>query len=101
MSTTANAHRYTTREKASVEVYGRHETVIADLRNLSQTGACVEWTQSDVSLQKGDLVRITVFLKTLNRKHNVNAEVMWRDGNKSGVNFINSDQVLEKIVDRT
>jgi hypothetical protein len=95
------AERYSTREKASLEIYGKTGTVIAAVKNLSVSGACLEWTQGDVELKRGDVVRMTVFLNGLNRKHNVSAEVMWRAGNRSGVNFLKADQVLSKIVDRT
>ena len=94
------ATRYTTKEKASVEVYGRTGNIIVDLKNLSTTGACLEWTQEDVSLEKGDLVRMTVILKALGRRHNLNAEVVWREGKKTGVNFIKSNEVLEKMMDK-
>ncbi len=92
--------RYMTKEKASIEIYGRSGNIIANLRNLSMTGACLDWTQDDVALEKGDLVRLTVILKALNRRHDLSAEVVWREGNASGVSFIKSDEVLEKIMDR-
>lgn len=95
------AERYSTREKAALEVYGKPGTVIADVRNLSASGACLEWTQNDVLLKQGDVIRLTVFLRTLNRKHNLSAEVVWRDGNKSGISFLRSDQVLSKMVEKT
>ncbi len=82
-----SATRYMTREKASIEIYGRSGNLIAQVKNLSVTGACLEWSQEDVNLQKGDLVRLTVSLKALNRRHNINGEVMWRDGKQSGINF--------------
>ena len=94
------AQRFSTRERASLEVYGRPGTVIGDLRNLSASGACIEWTQENVEIKEGDLVRMTVFLKALNRKHNLSAEVVWRSGNRSGVNFINADQVLTKMSEK-
>lgn len=94
------ATRYTTKEKASIEVYGRSGNFIADLKNLSVTGAMLEWNHSDVNLQKGDLVRMTVVLRALNRRHNLNAEVVWTEGNKTGVNFIKSSEVLDKIIDK-
>ena len=96
-----NAERYFTKEKAQFEVYGKSGTIIADMKNLSTSGACLEWTQDDVNLNRGDLVRVTVYLKSLNRKHNLSAEVIWRDGKKTGVTFIRADQLLDKMVDRT
>jgi hypothetical protein len=95
-----NAERYFTKEKAQFEIYGKSGTVIADVKNISVSGACLEWTQDDVPLDRGDLVRITVVLKTLNRRHNLSAEVIWRHGKKTGITFIRADQVLDKMVDR-
>ena len=95
-----SATRYTTREKASIEIYGRGGNFIVNLANLSVTGACLEWTQEDVNLAEGDLIRMTVVLKALNRRHNLNAEVVWREGKKTGINFIKSEDVLEKIMER-
>jgi hypothetical protein len=94
------ATRYSTKEKASIEVYGRNGNFIADLKNLSVTGAMLEWNHSDVNLQKGDLVRMTVVLRALNRRHNLNAEVVWTEGNKTGVSFIKSSEVLDKMMDK-
>lgn len=94
------ATRYSTKEKASVEIYGRSGNFIAQLKNVSVTGACLEWHQEDVSLEKGDLVRMTVVLRALNRRHNVNGEVVWRDGKMTGINFIKSNEVIEKMMDR-
>lgn len=94
------ATRYETKEKTSIEVYGRSGNIIAQLKNLSTTGACIEWSNEEVPLEKGDLVRMTVILKAVNRRHNMNAEVVWRDGNRSGVNFIRSEDVLEKMVEK-
>jgi PilZ domain len=95
------SERYFTKEKAQLEVYGKAGTVIADMKNLSGTGACLEWTQDDVTISKGDLVRVTVYLKTLKRRHNLSGEVIWRDGKKTGITFIRPDQVLDKMADRT
>ncbi|PIS10413.1 MAG: PilZ domain-containing protein [Bdellovibrio sp. CG10_big_fil_rev_8_21_14_0_10_47_8] len=95
------AMRYPTKEKASIEIYGRSGNFIAHVSNLSVTGACLEWMQErDLSIEKGDLVRVTVVLKALNRRHNLNAEVVWKEGKKTGVSFIKSSEVLDKIMDR-
>lgn len=95
------AQRFITKEKASLEVYGKTGTIIADLKNLSSSGACLEWTQTGVELKEGDILRVTVFLKALGRKHNMSAEVIWRDGNISGVTFLKPDQVLERMMEKT
>ncbi len=95
-----SATRYETREKASIEVYGKSGNFVAQLKNLSVTGACLEWVHEDVNLIKGDLVRITVVLRAINRRHNVSGEVVWTEGKITGINFIKSSDVLEKLMDR-
>lgn len=94
------AQRYETKEKASLEIYGKGGQLVAELRNLSVTGACIEWSQEDFDLSKGDLVRMTVVLKAMNRKHNINAEVVWVEGKRSGVNFIKYDEILDRMFDK-
>lgn len=96
-----SAQRFMTREKAALEIYGKTGTIIADLKNLSNSGACLEWTQGDVEIKKGDILRVTVFLKALGRKHNLSAEVVWREGNSTGVTFLKPDQVLERMMEKT
>lgn len=94
------AIRYATKERASIEIYGRSGNFIAQLKNVSVTGACLEWIEDDVTLEKGDLVRMTVVLRALNRRHNLNGEVVWRDGKMTGINFIRSNEVIEKMMER-
>ncbi len=97
-----SAQRFLTREKAALEVYGKTGTAIANLKNISSTGACLELLQQEgVNLQQGDILRLTVFLKTLGRKHNVSAEVIWSNGKSSGISFLKPDQVLERITEKT
>ena len=95
-----SAQRYFTREKASVEIYGRSGNSIAFVRDVSVTGACLEWAQDQIELKEGDLDRLTIILKAVNRKHNLNGEVIWKQGKRSGINFIKSEEVLERLVDR-
>lgn len=95
------AERYETKEKASLEIYGKGGQLLANLKNVSVTGACLEWTQEDFELSKGDLVRMTVVLKAMNRKHNINAEVVWVEGKRSGLNFIKYDEVLDRMFDKS
>jgi hypothetical protein len=95
------AQRFATKEKASLEVYGRKSIVLAEVKNMSKSGVCVEWSQSEVDLIQGDIVSLTIILKTLGRRHKVSAQVVWLQGNTSGLNFIRDDQLLEKIVEKT
>jgi hypothetical protein len=93
--------RFETKEKAAVEVYGRPLTVIVQLKNLSLTGACLEWeSEQSASLQKGDLIKMTVVLSQIGRRHQVNGEVIWIEGQKSGVQFINSEEVVARMIEK-
>lgn len=94
------AARYETKEKASIEIYGKGGQVIAQLKNLSVTGACLEWTQDNVDISKGDLVRMTVVLRALKRRHNMSAEVVWVEGKRTGLNFIKYEDVLDRMIDK-
>jgi len=96
----SNAQRYPTKEKASIEVYGRSGQAIVSVKDLSSTGACLEWQHESFEINQGDLIRMTVILRTLNRKHFVNAEVIWKQGKRSGVSFIPSNQVLDRLLER-
>lgn len=95
------AQRFRTKEMASVEVYGRNGQMIVNVRNLSSSGACLECQQHDFEVRQGDLIRMTVILKSLNRRHHVNAEVVWRDGNRTGVSFIPSNRVLDRLLEKS
>lgn len=94
----STAKRYTTKEKAQLEVYGHIGTLVANVRNLSQTGAFLEVSYGDYVPQKGDLLNMTVKLDSLQREHNVAAEVVWSKGLGLGVCFINKDDVLERMM---
>ena len=93
------AERFLTKEKASIKIYGKTGNLIASVKNLSKTGACLEWQDGlELEIQQGDLIRMTVILKALNRRHQLSAEVVWTDGNQTGVTFIAADSVLERMV---
>lgn len=95
------ATRYQTKEKAAIEIYGRSGNYIAQVENLSMTGACLQLAQKDLQMDKGDLLRLTIVLKAVNRKHNLNAEVIWKSGGKAGVSFIKSEEVLDKMMEKS
>ena len=94
------AQRYETKERASVEIYGKKGQMIVNVRNLSATGACLECDLAEFEIRQGDLIRMTVMLKTLGRKHYVNAEVVWRHGHRTGVSFVPSHQVLDRLLEK-
>jgi PilZ domain len=92
--------RYSTNERASVEVFGQKNNVEAVLKNISNTGARIEWFQEGVSLLKGDVVCMTVKLNQLASNRIVHGEVVWRRGNSSGINFIDSKSAAEAAAKR-
>ncbi len=95
------SQRYRTREKAAVEIYGKDGVYLSDVKNLSQTGALLEWSVTDVGIKEGDFVRVTVVLNNLGKKHNVNAQVVWVEGRKSGIQFLKEKELLNKILERS
>ncbi|WP_415063282.1 PilZ domain-containing protein [Bdellovibrio sp.] len=92
------AKRFKTKETAQIEVYGHIGILVASLKNLSQTGAFLEVSLGDYVPQKGDLLNMTVQLGSLQRTHNVTAEVIWSKGLGLGICFINKDEVLERMM---
>lgn len=94
----STAQRFKTKEIAHIEVYGHIGTLIAQLKNLSSTGAFLEVSKGDYLPQKGDLLNLTVKLSSLSRTHNVAAEVVWSNGPGLGICFINKEEVLERMM---
>lgn len=93
-----SAKRFLTKERAHIEVYGHIGILEAELKNLSITGAFLEVSQGNYVPQKGDLLNMTVKLGSLQRTHNMAAEVVWSKGLGLGICFINKDQVLERMM---
>jgi len=94
------AERYPTKERAEIEIYGRAGGIIARIKDLSQTGACITWDHDSFELKIGDLVRMRVTLRALKKEHQVNAEVVWTNGMQSGIQFLTSDELVEKMLFR-
>lgn len=92
------AIRFDTKEKASVEIYGKAGKLFAALKNLSRTGACLEYALEELPVKRGDLVRLTIDLPNVKRRHYVSAQVMWRNGRRTGLHFLTAEQLLEKMV---
>lgn len=93
-----NAERFQTTEKATMQVIGKLGFVNADLKNISRTGACLEWNSDSFYLAKGDLVNLTIQLLSMNRKYNMNAQVVWRVGKRTGVQFMTTEMVMEQMM---
>lgn len=95
------AKRFPTKEPAQIEVYGRFGKIYCKMGNLSTGGAFFEIISSNFMPRQGDLVRITVHLKQLNRVHSVDAEVIWCKGLGMGLMFIKKDKLFEKLSTRS
>lgn len=92
--------RYPTRELAHIEVYGGTLPAMwANLRDISTSGACIEWSQSGhTELSEGSLIRMTVTLSALNKSHSVSAKVVWQSGLKVGVKFLKESELLSAMM---
>lgn len=95
-----SATRFATREKTSIEIYGQNSLISATLKNLSSTGALLEAKDATARLQEGDLICVTIYLSQLKKSHRISAEVIWHQSGKTGVNFLNSEELVEKFMDR-
>lgn len=94
------AQRYNTKETAQIEVYGRNGKVFCKLGNLSESGAFLEIVNSNYVPRSGDLIRITVLLRQLNKTHVVDAEIVWARGLGLGICFLKRTQLVEKLSSR-
>ncbi len=92
--------RYYTKEMAQVEVYGRMGKIFCKMSNLSQSGAFLEIINSNHMPRSGDLVRITVLLRQINKTHVVDAEIIWSRGLGLGLNFLKKTDLIEKLSGR-
>jgi hypothetical protein len=67
------------------------------MSNLSASGAFFEVISPNFKIKKGDIARVTISLKTLNRTHMVDCEVVWAKGLGIGVQFLKRDELQEKL----
>tara|TARA_B100001248_G_scaffold260334_1_gene248275 strand:- start:905 stop:1591 length:687 start_codon:yes stop_codon:yes gene_type:complete len=90
--------RYRTNQKADLHVYSTGELLKTHIFNLSHSGAYLELDQN-ARFKKGDMVRLLVNLKQVNRSHMVLAKVVWKnnnglwnEGQAVGLQFINKEE---------
>lgn len=95
------AERYATKEMAAIEIYGKNGALIASIKDISKTGACLMWEGEQSQVLKGDLLRLTVILRALKKEHRLNAEVVWTEGKKTGVQFLNSKELLDRMLTKS
>lgn len=91
------ATRHQTNEAAIVEVHGRAGKILCRMNNLSKTGAFFEIVNSHFTPRQGDLVRVTINLKQLNKTHTLHGQIVWNRGLGLGIAFLKSKDVLKKI----
>ena len=89
------AKRHPTKELATLEVHGRTVKVQCRMNNLSVTGAFFELINSNYVPKQGDLVRMTVSLRQVNRTHTLHGQVIWSRGLGLGVSFIKDREVYD------
>jgi hypothetical protein len=96
------AQRFDTREEAQIEIYGQVGILPATLLNLSETGALVKLDNKSIpesgQVEAGDILSLTVYLDELAKTHYLSAEVVWTKGFSVGINFINKDEILERMM---
>ena len=96
----AAPQRFQTKEHAQFEVYGRTGTIHCRLANLSATGALLEIVTAKQKPQQGDIIRISVNLRQINKTHALDAEIVWCKEKGIGIAFLKKDQIYEKLAHR-
>ncbi len=99
-ATPTTNERYVTQELAQLEVYGRMGKVFCKMANLSNTGACFEIINSNYMPRAGDMVRVTVLLRQINKTHVLDAEIIWCKGLGLGLNFVKKHELMKKLAGR-
>lgn len=89
--------RFLTKEHAQLEIYGRLGKIYCRLTNLSQTGAFLEIVNAKYTPKPGELLRMTILLRQVNKTHTLDAEIVWSKGLGLGITFIKKDQLFEKL----
>lgn len=91
------ARRFVTQELAHIEIYGKNGRILTKMGNLSATGAFFEVLSPNFSVKKGDIARVTINLRSLNRIHVVDCEIIWAKGLGVGVQFLKREELQEKL----
>ena len=100
-TTTTKSKRFLTQELAQIEVYGRIGKVFTKMGNLSTTGAFFEIISSNYMPRMGDLVRLTINLRSIKKVHVLDGEVIWCKGLGLGIQFLNPEQFRKKLSEKT
>ncbi len=95
------AKRFLTQELAQIEVYGRIGKVFTKMGNLSTSGAFFEIISSNYMPRMGDLVRLTINLRSIKKVHVLDAEVIWCKGLGLGIQFLTPEQFRKRLSEKT
>lgn len=58
------------------------------MNNLSATGAFFEILNSNYTPRPGEVVRVVINLKQVNKTHTINGQIVWAKGLGIGIHFI-------------
>lgn len=94
----AIAKRYATNETARIEFYGKKDMLFCRMNNLSSTGAFFEIINSTLKPKPGDLVRVNIHLRQINKSHVVNGEIIWVKGFGVGVAFVKQEEIFKRFL---
>jgi PilZ domain len=93
----APAKRHLTNESAVIEIYGRSGKILCKMNNLSVTGAFFEIVNSQMTPKQGDLVRISINLRKLNKTHNMHGIIVWSKGLGVGISFMKTEDLVKLV----
>ncbi len=93
--------RFMTQELAQIEVFGRIGKIFCKMGNLSVAGAFFEVISSNYMPKKGDLVRLTVNLRSIKKVHTIDSEVIWCKGLGIGLRFVSVDEFRKKLSEKS
>ncbi len=93
--------RFATLEIIALEVYGQMGEHVAKMKNLSKSGAFLEVVKGPFAPEKGDLIRMKITLSSIQKTHQVDAEVIWTQEKKFGVSFVKKEELVEKMLSKS
>lgn len=97
----AIAKRFLTQELVQVEVFGRIGKIFCKMGNLSVTGVFCEIISANYMPRSGDLVRVTVNLRSLKKVRTMDAEVIWCKGLGTGLQFLTPELFRQKLTQKS
>lgn len=96
LSSQLSARRFLTREPARLEIIGKKTILFCRMNNLSATGAFFEILNSNYTPRPGEIVRVVVNLKQVNKTHTINGQIVWAKGLGIGIQFIRQQPPMKK-----